>query len=82
VGRAGAEGGGALPAPDDLEDVVEAAGFTRRDITISDVRRLDTLEDHHRDPFDRMLVAQAMVDGATLVSRDPVMARYRVPVVW
>lgn len=73
---------GRLAAPDDLEDVVEAAGFIKRDITFSDVRRLDALEDHHRDPFDRMLVAQAMVDGATLVSRDPVMARYRVPVVW
>ncbi|MEO7477324.1 MAG: PIN domain-containing protein, partial [Gemmatimonadales bacterium] len=36
---------------------------------------------HHRDPFDRMLVAQAAVEGLTLVTRDPVFARYGVVLI-
>ena len=37
---------------------------------------------HHRDPFDRMLVAQAMCEDLTLVSKDRVLADYQVPVLW
>ena len=37
---------------------------------------------HHRDPFDRMLVAQAMCEDLTLVSRDKVLADYAVRVLW
>ena len=36
---------------------------------------------HHRDPFDRMLVAQALLEGATLVSRDPWVPAYGVPTI-
>jgi PIN domain nuclease of toxin-antitoxin system len=44
--------------------------------------RVWELPDHHRDPFDRMLVAQAQVEGLTLVSRDPEVSRYDVEVIW
>lgn len=37
---------------------------------------------HHRDPFDRMLVAQARVEGLTLVTNDPLLERYEVPILW
>jgi PIN domain nuclease of toxin-antitoxin system len=37
---------------------------------------------HHRDPFDRMLVAQALVEGMTLVSSDPLLSLYEAPVLW
>ena len=40
------------------------------------------LPDAHRDPFDRILVAQALSEGLTIVSADPDLARYPVPVVW
>lgn len=40
------------------------------------------LPDHHRDPFGRMLVAQASVEGLTLVSADGKLAPYAVPVLW
>lgn len=43
------------------------------------VRMLPTL---HRDPFDRLLIAQAQVEGLTIVTRDQVFARYDVPVWW
>jgi PIN domain nuclease of toxin-antitoxin system len=37
---------------------------------------------HHRDPFDRLLIAQARVEGLTLVSRDPHFTVYGVPLLW
>ncbi len=40
------------------------------------------LPDHHRDPFDRMLIAQTLVEGMTLVSSDPKFAPYSVPILW
>jgi PIN domain nuclease of toxin-antitoxin system len=45
-------------------------------------RELLTLPFHHRDPLDRLLVAQARVERLTLVSRDPRFAAYGVPVLW
>jgi len=40
------------------------------------------LPDLHKDPFDRMLVAQALAEGFTLASKDTILARYGAPVVW
>lgn len=37
---------------------------------------------HHRDPFDRLLIAQAREDGLTIVTRDPAFAAYEVEIVW
>jgi len=51
-------------------------------IRVAHVDRLDGLAEIHRDPFDRMLVAQALAEDCTLVSRDDVLARYGTPVVW
>ena len=73
---------GKLSAPDDLEIVVDAAGFTRRTITFADAQRLGTLPPHHRDPFDRMLVAQALVDGVPIITRDPLFGLYPVATIW
>jgi PIN domain nuclease of toxin-antitoxin system len=39
------------------------------------------LPQHHRDPFDRMLIAQAQLEGLTIVTRDPVFDRYAVAVL-
>ena len=43
---------------------------------------LDSLPNHHKDPFDRLLVAQALVEGAVLVSADPLVKQYPVKVEW
>lgn len=40
------------------------------------------LPDHHRDPFDRILIAQALVEGMTLASADAKLASYPVPILW
>jgi len=73
---------GRLDAPDDLETAIEAAGFLKRLVTFADVGYLGALPAHHKDPFDRMLVAQAIAEGVPLVSSDPQIARYPIQVIW
>ena len=51
-------------------------------VRVAHVDRLDELGDWHRDPFDRMLVAQALAENLTLASKDTLLARYGVNVVW
>jgi PIN domain nuclease of toxin-antitoxin system len=51
-------------------------------ISLAHIFGLAELPWHHRDPFDRMLVAQAQAEGLTLLSADRQLARYRVPVIW
>jgi PIN domain nuclease of toxin-antitoxin system len=51
-------------------------------IRVTHVATLDGLPDIHADPFDRMLVAQALAEGLTLASADAVLGQYGVPVVW
>lgn len=56
--------------------------FVPLEITLQHAEAVEHLPHHHGDPFDRMLVAQAQVEGATIVSRDPRFAPYDVPVLW
>lgn len=51
-------------------------------VRVTHIDHLDHLGDWHRDPFDRMLVAQALAEGLTLATKDSMLARYGVPVVW
>jgi len=64
-----------------IEEVVTRSGFEELPIRISHAEAVETLPPHHRDPFDRMLVAQASVEGLTLVTRDPLIRRYDVEVI-
>lgn len=73
---------GKLDAPERFAEVTVALGASPLPIGLAHAERIETLPWHHRDPFDRLLVAQAMVEGAVLVSRDDVMGRYGVPVIW
>jgi PIN domain nuclease of toxin-antitoxin system len=52
------------------------------EITLSHVLALDGLPTPHKDPFDRLLVIQANLEGAILLSRDPIFAQYPVNVLW
>jgi PIN domain nuclease of toxin-antitoxin system len=70
---------GKLDAPDDLEGAMTANHFLPLPVTIPHALAVATLPDHHRDPFDRLLIAQAMNEGFTLVSRNPHVPRYGVP---
>lgn len=51
-------------------------------ISIPHIHGLEGLPSHHRDPFDRMLVAQARVDEMPILSCDPKIAQYPVSVIW
>ena len=51
-------------------------------VHLSHALRVHALPDHHRDPFDRLLVAQAIVEELPLLRADPWIARYPVEVVW
>jgi PIN domain nuclease of toxin-antitoxin system len=73
---------GRLDVPDNLIEAADEAGFVRRPLGFAEVRRLESLPLHHTDPFDRMLVAHALEAGAAVVTRDPLVARYQVPIVW
>jgi PIN domain nuclease of toxin-antitoxin system len=73
---------GKLDAPRELAAAIDDAGFVRRLIRFEDCEKLQVLPSHHRDPFDRMLVAQALVDGVPVVTRDPWIARYGVQTIW
>ena len=73
---------GKLAAPEGFAGAVLSGGAQPIPVTIDHAAAVETLPWHHRDPFDRMLVAQAHVERATLVSGDAVLAAYGVPVVW
>jgi PIN domain nuclease of toxin-antitoxin system len=70
---------GKLDAPDNLEDVLEANRFLPLPITIPHALAVRSLPNHHRDPFDRILIAQALHEGFYLVNRDSEIAKYPVP---
>ena len=61
---------GKLDAPDDLEAVMTANRFQPLPVTIPHALAVGSLPPHHRDPFDRLLIAQARHEGLKLVSRD------------
>ena len=72
---------GKLDAPDDLWDQAESNGLRIVDITRADAEGVRDLPPHHRDLFDRLLIAQARRLGAELLTADPRLARYDVDVV-
>ena len=61
---------------------VAADDFTELPVTFKHANELAGLPFHHTDPFDRLLVAQARVEGATIVTHDRALEPYGVPVIW
>jgi PIN domain nuclease of toxin-antitoxin system len=72
---------GKLPGPADLPERVRDLGFQELLVTHTHAIAAGRLPLHHRDPFDRMLVAQAATEGFTLVSRDQSIALYDVDIL-
>jgi PIN domain nuclease of toxin-antitoxin system len=73
---------GKLRASATVSAVARAYGFRELPILFAHAERVRTLPAVHRDPFDRMLCAQAFVEGLTIVTRDRVFSRYRASVAW
>ncbi len=65
-----------------LEPAIAEYGFNELPISIRHADQTRTLPAHHRDPFDRLLIAQARVEELVIVTRDPVFAKYDVRITW
>ena len=73
---------GRLEAPDDLAEALAANRFHALPITVGHALAAGRLPRHHDDPFDRMLVAQAQAEQLTLVTHDPQLQPYGIPILW
>ncbi|MGF1527139.1 MAG: type II toxin-antitoxin system VapC family toxin [Candidatus Competibacterales bacterium] len=67
---------------DHLEHYLASQGFDELPIRLSHAHRAGSLPGHHRDPFDRMLIAQALQEGLTLVSKESLFDDYGVARIW
>jgi PIN domain nuclease of toxin-antitoxin system len=72
---------GKLAAPADLQAQIVASRFDALPITVEHALAAGALPHHHGDPFDRMLVAQAMAERLTVVTRDPRIGLYGIAVL-
>lgn len=72
---------GKLPGPADLPDRIRDSGFTPLPISSEHAMTAARLPPHHRDPFDRMLVAQAECENLTLVTADANCQKYGISVL-
>jgi PIN domain nuclease of toxin-antitoxin system len=64
-----------------VAEAIEESGFEELPVRLRHTEAVASLPPHHRDPFGRLLVAQARVDGLTLVSRDAAFKAYRTPLI-
>jgi PIN domain nuclease of toxin-antitoxin system len=74
--------GGKLVVPAGLSKVVETSGLRVLNLSAAHGLAVAELPMHHRDPFDRLLIAQAMVEGLGLVTADRRFAEYSIRVVY
>jgi len=67
---------GKLNIPGNIEEVLNKQSFEILDISLDHVLALETLEEHHSDPFDRIQVAQCITEGLTFMTRDKRIRQY------
>jgi len=71
-----------LPVSRFMQEQLEINGFSLLPVALEAAAVVADLPFHHRDPFDRLLVAQAQQHGVAIVSADPVFTKYRVRRIW
>ena len=71
-----------LPLPEIIESQQKTNNVVVLDITLAHILALDGLPTPHKDPFDRLLVAQAKIEEAVLVSSDKIFEQYPVKLFW
>ncbi len=69
---------GKLTAPEDLDAIVECEGFDKLPITLFHGEQAGLLPGHHKDPFDRMLIAQAQSEGLLIITNDEKITQYKI----
>lgn len=73
---------GVEPLVTDMSTWIKKAGFRELPITIAQAQRAGTWAVQHRDPFDRVLAAQSILDKLPLVSRDPAFEAFGIQTIW
>jgi len=71
-----------VPAAQYVSERLAALGHRPFAISVEHAVALADLPTHHKDPFDRILIAQAQVDGLTLLTADEKIKAYAVPILW
>ena len=71
-----------LHVPSDIGEAIKAGGFLELPVFFRHIAALNALPDRHRDPFDRLLVSQATVDGLLFVTADRAIRSYDLPCLW
>jgi PIN domain nuclease of toxin-antitoxin system len=69
------------PAEQWLPDVLRRTGFEVAELGLAAATRVRALPWHHRDPFDRLLIAQALEEGYTIVTHDAAFSAYGIPLL-
>lgn len=72
---------GKLTIPGDLRQRISDSGFTTLPISVEHCLATESLPSFHRDPFDRLLIAQSFLEDAIVVSRDEQFVAYGVPII-
>lgn len=72
---------GKLDAPDDLEEAINHNHFMPLFITIEQGMLAGKLPPYHNDPFDRMLIAQSIIEDLIIITRDSKFAQYQVKII-
>ena len=73
---------GKLSAPEDLPELISAQGFGWLPVTSAHAWKVSDLPAHHRDPFDRLLIAQATVEQLEIITADRRFKAFDVGVRW
>lgn len=63
-------------------ELIHQSGLTLLPITTTHILTITSLDFHHRDPFDRLIIAQAKSEGLTLLSKDTEFKNYNINLVW
>ncbi len=71
-----------LPLPDIIEGQQQANHVETIPVTLEHVLKLSEIPPHHKDPFDRLLIVQAIAEDLTIISKDPAFSDYPVKLIW
>lgn len=71
---------GKIKVPSNIEDFISKSGFEELSINVSHASHTKRLPLYHKDPFDRMLIAQAMLENLTILTHDKIFKKYKVDV--
>ncbi|MEN8170727.1 MAG: type II toxin-antitoxin system VapC family toxin [Pseudomonadota bacterium] len=72
---------GKLDAPDDMDSIVEDEGMLKLPITLFHGEQAGALPEMHKDPFDRLLIAQAQAEGLVVVTAGKVFQQYKIQLI-